>query len=159
MRLKVWILCIFLAACTGAHSQKLEIGAIEDGGCGLNDDGSMTQSGWLTNDLGRKEQCVLSLFEGDVGKLTPSPRIIVNGAQVQLFRDGHEQKVGKNKLTSSYISLDKTLRVKLTSWLAHDSCAAPEMDGKCCGQQYEGVVEVTTRRARKKVKVHQWHGM
>ena len=159
MRFKASILCILLSASAWAHSQQLEIGAIEDGGCELNNDGSMTQSGWLTNDLGRPEQCVLSLFEGEVGQLTPSPRIIVNGVQMQLANDGRGKRIDKKKRASSYISLDQSIKVKLTYWLAHDSCASPDMDGKCCGQQYEGVIEVSTRSARKEIRVHQWHGM
>ena len=142
-----------------AYSKGFSLGAIEDGGCDINDDGSFTQSGWMSKTAEKGEQCVLALIEGDLSHNAPRPRIIIDGEEIELIERHGAKAVERGRTNRQFRSKDGTVSVQLTSWLGHDSCADPDMDGKCCGQRYEGKLVISRSRSTKTVHVHQWHGM
>jgi hypothetical protein len=113
------------------------------------------EHGWFTHDVTRDEgTCIFAQFPR--GK-PEHPYIRVQGKNVILSHISVKHDLpGPWKTEEIFANQAAKLTVRLGSYLSHDSCV--EGEEKCCGQEYEGFLEVTDPTGSKVYKVRRWSG-
>ena len=123
-------------------------------GCDVNDDESMTETGWSTMVSDISKECLFSTVDKD---MKSKPVIKIEGTIIDLVLILREKATGKWQDHEMYESKDGSVRLELYSRLERDSCI--NNDGGCCGQNHEGRLIVSKQGVSREYHVEQWHGM
>ena len=142
-------LIAFSSSVWGAELEQIS----EDLGC-YPEDGA-GEFGWVIRDEAtHNEVCIFAQFPR--GK-SEHPYVRVQGKNIKLSRISERSNLpGRWKAEEVFINRAAKLKVHLKSRLARDSCE--EVQDQCCGQEYEGLLEVSDPGGRKVYKVTRWSG-
>ena len=152
------VYCVFVALnfLGLARADGIKLDTVE--GCDINpdnDSGDMTESGWstLTTEAPYETNCVFSLIDKNRKSY---PIINLNGKKIKLQLITKIKKNGKWTDYYIYMSVDRSIKVELSTKLNRDTCL--ENTEGCCGQEYKGKLIVTRKSLSKEYLVYQWHG-
>ncbi|MCL2524097.1 MAG: hypothetical protein FWF20_06060 [Betaproteobacteria bacterium] len=125
---------------------------LEEFGCDLM--GEVGEYGWVIRDQeSLNETCLFAQFPQ--GK-PDNPYVKIQGRNITLKRISVKNLPGHWETEEVFVNRGAKLTVRLKSRLSHDSCV--EVEDKCCGQEYEGRLEVSDSSGRKVYKVTRWSG-
>lgn len=152
MRSRLLFLFAVIASTSSVFGVELEV-ISGDLGC-YPEDGA-GDYGWVIRDKeSRNEVCLFAQFPR--GK-PERPYVKVQGKNVTLTRISEKSNLpGHWKTEEVFVNRAAKLTVHLKSRLARDSCG--EVEDKCCGQEYEGLLKVSDPVGRKIYKVTRWSG-
>ena len=112
--------------------------------------------GWMliSGDTSRPETCVFAEFpQGEAAVPFVRSGGVDIKLQLTLKRDSLK---GRWQTEETFVDPHSSLRVRLRHRLTRDSC--PEVRDGCCGQEYEGLLEMADGKEMRSYKVKRWSG-
>ena len=121
--------------------------------------GGAGEFGWVLRAENQPEQsvCIFAQYPDTDSK---TPFVLIAGKKISLRLYGQTGSTKKQSLTWSktekFLSPDGRTRIILRYRLERDSCL--EVPESCCGQQYDGEIEVHHGETSKRYRVMRWSG-
>lgn len=143
------VLAVSISSALGAELEEIS----EDLGC-YPEDGA-GEFGWVVrNEDSSNDTCLFAQFPRGNPE---NPYVKIQGKNIILHRISlKNNSSGRWETEEIFENRAAKLTVRLRYRLSRDSCS--EVEEKCCGQEYEGLLEVSDSVGRKVYKVTRWSG-